>query len=142
MVGEAPVAARSYFQATPKVHSGFHYAWHTSRLCQQVLDLIKANCTEEEANRTNVFVTGLQHALKYIVACCLFLSLFPYTGLSACRLLLSSQFTGYSGASAQQAQPLRLHAHPNTSLFMHLLSMPHEALPGFCHVWSVNGVHA
>ena len=41
MVSQAPVTQHAFLQSTPKVHSGFHAAWHVSGLQAAVTQLIK-----------------------------------------------------------------------------------------------------
>lgn len=59
MVKEGPQATYHFMQPTPKVHSGFHYAWEVSGLKQQVLDFIKTTCSEDRARTINVLLTGM-----------------------------------------------------------------------------------
>lgn len=79
MVDEAPTAAHHFFTSSPKVHFGFHYAWHVSGLRQQVMDLVKAKCSEATARKVNVVLTGMiplfcpvTHTLCWVskVLCC------------------------------------------------------------------------
>lgn len=58
MVSQAPVTQHSFLQSSPKVHSGFHAAWHVSGLRAAVTQLIKDKIPVERAPHMTVFLTG------------------------------------------------------------------------------------
>ena len=58
MVSQGPVTQHAFLQSSPKVHSGFHAAWHVSGLQAAVTQLIKDKIPTEQARRMTVFLTG------------------------------------------------------------------------------------
>ncbi len=58
MVSQAPVTQHNFLQSTPKVHSGFHGAWHVSGLQAAVTQLITDKISVEQARQMTVFLTG------------------------------------------------------------------------------------
>ncbi len=58
MVSQAPVTQHTFLKSSPKVHSGFHAAWHVSGLQAAVTQLIKDKIPTEQARQMNVFLTG------------------------------------------------------------------------------------
>jgi len=58
MVSQAPVTQHAFLQSTPKVHSGFHAAWHVSGLKAAVTQLIKDKIPAEQALHMTAFLTG------------------------------------------------------------------------------------